>query len=58
MKLIAIYGLSTETEIVIPMFSRYFYVVGLLDGFRKKVKCLGIQLYDGYFHCFGKGPCN
>lgn len=44
MKLIAIYGLSTETEKVIPMLSRSFYIVGLLDGFQKKGEMYGYPI--------------
>ena len=44
MKLIAIYGLGTETEKAIPMLSRCFYIVGLLDGFQKNGEIYGYPI--------------
>ena len=44
MKLIAIYGLSTETEKVIPTLSLSFHIVGLLDGFRTAGEMFGYPI--------------
>lgn len=41
---IAIYGLSTETEKVLPEFVENYIVVGLLDGFRTEGELYGQQI--------------
>ncbi|MCM1568367.1 MAG: hypothetical protein NC081_02840 [Roseburia sp.] len=43
-KKVALYGLSTETERVLPELGNYFHIIGLLDGFREEGEIYGLPI--------------
>lgn len=43
-KKVALYGLGTETERVLPGLKKYFQIIGLLDGFREEGEIYGLPI--------------